>query len=259
MGSLSGRVAVVTGAASGIGRATAKVLLREGAKVVLADVNDALLSFDGQEALGLTKQHIAVRCDVSVAADVRRLFADAEEAFGPPDILVNSAGVLSWGTAIQATEEEFHRLFDVNVKGMWLSCREFIARKLESAGTGSIVNVASTCSYFVEPEAALYCASKGAVSALTRAMAIDHAANGLRINCVEPGWIRTGMSEPTLSAIGDEIAVNAKIGESHPIGRIGDPAEIAEAILFLVSDAASFCVGMEMVVDGGMSIGRRVV
>ena len=175
----------VTGAASGIGRATAKVLLREGAKVVLADVNDALLSFDGQEALGLTKQHIAVRCDVSVAADVRRLFADAQEAFGPPDTLVISAESFPWGTAIQATEEEFHRLFDVNVKGMWLQAAAVHRSEAGVCRNWKHVNVASTCSYFVEPEASPLPASKGAVSARRGPWPLMMSANGLRINCVE--------------------------------------------------------------------------
>jgi NAD(P)-dependent dehydrogenase (short-subunit alcohol dehydrogenase family) len=248
---LEGKVAIVTGAGSGIGRATALAFVAEGARVVIAD-----RSRDGAgERLGLVSErggsgHVVV-ADVSNAADAARIVDDAVAAFGRIDTLVNNAAVMVSKAVPELTEDEWDLVLGVNLKGVFLCSRQAILRFRQQAGGGAIVNMASVNSFYAEGGVAAYCAAKGGVQQLTRAMALDHSAEGIRVNCICPGWIDTPLNAPYFAAPGArEFA-----GKLHAIGRIGQPQEIAAVVVFLASDDASFVTGASFVADGGFTAG----
>ncbi len=239
---LSGKAALVTGGASGIGRAAALALGAAGASVLVGDVN-----LPGAEATAAAIREAggkgeAIVLDISDGVAVSAAVARAKAAFGGLHIGVNCAGVtLGGGLLTDVPEENFDRTIAVNVKGTWLCLRAEIAAILESGG-GAIVNVASTMGLVASPMASSYIASKHAVVGLTKAAAMEYSAKGVRVNAVCPGGTDTAM-------IPD--AVKQALVPLHPIGRIAGPEEIAAAILFLVSPAASFVTGVAMPVDGG--------
>jgi NAD(P)-dependent dehydrogenase (short-subunit alcohol dehydrogenase family) len=257
MGRLTGRTAIVTGGGSGIGRATSAALGREGAAVLVADRDVAR----AQETCALISDRegraAPAECDVSDEESVEAMFAVADD-FGPVDILVNNAGVGAGGDAVNTTVVEWDHTLGVNLKGVWLCSRAFLRRVLDAKRPGVIVSTSSTNAFYAEPGSAAYTASKGGVSALTRSMALDYARHGVRINCVCPGIIDTPMTQPMLAAEPDPEATRRYWGSLHAIGRMGGAEEIAEAVVFLATDEASFMAGSELVVDGGLSIGTRL-
>jgi NAD(P)-dependent dehydrogenase (short-subunit alcohol dehydrogenase family) len=248
---LKDKVAIVTGAGSGIGRATALGFAAEGARVVLVDRNEA----GGAATLGLVagaggEAHLVV-ADVSRGADAERIVAETVRVYGRLDALVNNAAVMVPKAVPELSEEEWDSVLGVNLKGVFLCSKQAILCFRRQGGGGTIVNMASVNSFYAEAGIAAYCASKGGVQQLTRAMAIDHSAEGIRINCICPGWIDTPINagyfaDPAARAFADKL---------HAIGRIGQPAEIAAVATFLVSDAASFVTGASIVADGGFSAG----
>lgn len=247
---LEGRAALVTGAAAGIGRATAERLARAGAAVAVFD-RDGAGAARVVEAIGAAGgRALAVTGDVAVAADVARAVAETVAAFGGLHVLVNNAGIVRRATVVETTEEEWDRVMAVNVKSVFLAGKAAVP-VMAAAGGGAIVNIASGWGLVGGRRAASYCASKGAVVQLTRAMALDHAPDGVRVVCVCPGDTDTGMLREEARQLGEPEAAFLADAARRPLGRVGTPEDIAEAVLYLASDAARFVTGTVLVVDGG--------
>jgi NAD(P)-dependent dehydrogenase (short-subunit alcohol dehydrogenase family) len=249
-GVLAGRVAIVTGAASGIGRATANVFASEGAQMVLADLDAKAGQAAAREIVASGGQAVFVRTDVRRASDCRRLVERAGGEFGALHVLVNSAGVIRRANVVDLPESDWDLVMDVNLKSTFLIAKLAIPL-MAKAGGGSIVNVASGWGLVGGPRAAAYCASKGGVVLLTKAMAIDHGPEKIRVNCICPGDTDTPMLRDEARQLGEPEAQFLAGSARRPLGRIGAPEEVARAILFLASDAASYVTGTSLVVDGG--------
>jgi NAD(P)-dependent dehydrogenase (short-subunit alcohol dehydrogenase family) len=242
---LSGKTAIITGGGSGIGRAIAAAFAREGASVVIAGRHQDKLD---HAALEIGPQCQAVAADVSKSADVEMLVAAATRKFKRIDVLVNNAGILLPGTAESLTEEDFDQTFNVNVRGLWLLSRAVLPH-MRAAGGGSIINIGSVLSTLGARNRLAYSASKGAVLAMTRAMALDHAGEKIRVNCICPGIVETEMVARFST---DESARQQRIA-MHPMGRFGQPEEIASAAVFLASDESGWTTGSVLTIDGGYS------
>ena len=239
---LKGRVVIVTGAAQGIGEACARRFAREGAQVVIADVADARGQALAAE-LGATYQH----CDVGDKAQVDALVAQVLRQHGRIDVLVNNAGIFKAANFLQVTEADFDAVLRVNLKGAFL-VGQAVARVMAQAGRGAIVNMSSVNSVLAIPDIASYNVSKGGINQLTRAMALALADKGVRVNAVGPGTIATELAAQAV--LTSEEAKN-KIMMRTPIKRLGEPAEVADVVAFLASDAASYMTGEIVMVDGG--------
>jgi NAD(P)-dependent dehydrogenase (short-subunit alcohol dehydrogenase family) len=254
---LDGRRAVVTGGAGGIGRATSLALADAGAEVIVADLASDRAAMTSSEIVERGGTAEGVACDVTDETSVEKLFAVAGPA--PLDILVNTAGVAFEGNALTTPTADWDQTLDVNVKGTWLCSRAFIARALAGERPADrdrvIVNTSSTNAFLAETDSAAYTASKGAVSALTRSMALDFASQGIRVNCVCPGIIATPLTARAFEAADDPERLRRHWDKLHAIGRMGMPEDIAPVIVFLATDDARFIVGAEIVADGGLSIG----
>ncbi len=247
-GRLENKVALVTGGSSGIGRASALTFAREGAKVVVADV----VVGGGEETIGMIKkaggEAIFVKADVSKAAEVEAMVTKAVEAYGRLDCTFNNAGIEgALVSTVDYTEEDWDRVIAINLKGVWLCMKYEIPRMLKQGG-GTIVNTASGWGLVGGRSASAYVASKHGVVGLTKTAALEYAKSGIRVNAVCPGVIRTPMVERGL-AISPEF--EAQVVAAAPVGRMGKPEEIAEAVAWLCSEAASFVTGHAMSVDGG--------
>jgi NAD(P)-dependent dehydrogenase (short-subunit alcohol dehydrogenase family) len=253
MGRVEGKVAVVTGAASGIGRVTALALAAEGARVGIADVDEG-----GGEAVAARIREAGGeafyrRTDVTSLADLEAVIGQAADEHGSLDVLVNNAAVAVAGSVGEMAEEDWARVVDVNLSGVWRGMRAAIPR-MAAQGSGSIVNLSSVQAHVGFVGWAGYAAAKGGVDALTRQAAVEYAPRGIRINAVVPGTIATEMNERIMRESPDPAAVLAGWTTMHPMGRVGQPKEVAAAIMFLASDEASFVTGELLRVDGGMIV-----
>jgi len=249
-GQLHGKVAIITGAASGIGRATALLFASEGAAVVITDVNESGGQAVAAEIANSGGQSAFEPGDVTRAADGKRVIERAIRDFGGIHVLLNNAGIIRRASVVELSEADWDRVMAVNVKSIFLMSRQAIP-VIEQAGGGSIVNTASGWGLAGGPRAAVYCASKGAVVLLTKAMAIDHGWQKIRVNCICPGDTDTAMLRNEAEQLGEPNHRFLAEATKRPLGRIGKPEEIAQAVLYLASDAASFVTGTALVVDGG--------
>jgi NAD(P)-dependent dehydrogenase (short-subunit alcohol dehydrogenase family) len=249
---LAGKTAVITGGGTGIGQAIAVAFAQEGARVAVAGRRKEKL----QETLAQLKQTgceaIAVECDVTKAADTERLVKATEDRFGNVNILINNAGALSVSTVETISEEDWDRLMATNVKGPFLMSRAVLPA-MRRAGGGSIVNIGSVLGIAAVRDRAAYCASKGGVAMLTKAMALDHAPDKIRVNCVCPSIVESDMTQMFFA----ETEVARKARESRlasiPLGRFGKPNDIAGIVVFLASDESSWMTGAVIPVDGGVT------
>ncbi|PKM13031.1 MAG: short chain dehydrogenase [Gammaproteobacteria bacterium HGW-Gammaproteobacteria-5] len=244
----SGQVALVTGAAAGIGRATAQAFAEQGLKVVLADIDEAGIR-DGAESIRAAGgQAIAVRCDVTRDAEVKALIEQTLAQYGRLDYAFNNAGIeIEQGRLAEGSEAEFDAIMGVNVKGVWLCMKHQLPVMLAQDG-GAIVNTASVAGLGAAPKMSIYAASKHAVIGLTKSAAIEYAKKQIRVNAVCPAVIDTDMFHRAYEADPRKAEFAAAM---HPVGRIGKVEEIAAAVLYLCSDSAAFTTGHALAVDGG--------
>jgi len=248
---LKGRVALITGGTEGMGYATAELFLREGAKVVVTGRS----AEKGRKALAKMRglgEAAFVRGDVSKAKDAQRMVEGTVRRFGRIDILFNNAGVYVEKLAEDTSEDEWDRVLDINLKGTFLVSKYAIPY-MKRQRSGSIINNSSDAGLVGNRSCPAYCASKGAVTIMTKAMALDYAKYNIRVNSVNPGTIDTPMLAYEAKASGNRKAYLKKMDEENPIGRVGRPDEVAQAVLFLASDAASFVTGAALSVDGGLT------
>lgn len=245
---LKDKVAIITGAASGIGQACAVLFAKEGARVVVADFNAAQGERTAREITASGGAAAFHSVDVSSPSLVENLVRFTLSTYGRLDILVNAAGTLFYGTVLETDDNAWNKVIDINLKGTFLCCRAAIPEMIRQGG-GSIVNFSSTTgAHDACAHAVAYVASKGGVAALTRAISIDHARQGVRINAICPGPTDTPMLRTALPP-----EALAEFADSFPMGRLGNPSEIAAAALFLASDESSFMTGSMLTVDGGQT------
>jgi NAD(P)-dependent dehydrogenase (short-subunit alcohol dehydrogenase family) len=249
-GALAGRVALVTGGASGIGRATSILFAREGAAVAISDINaDAGLQVS-REIVAAGGRALFEHGDVSSAPDCERVVDRTLREFGGIHVLFNNAGIIRRASVVGLSEQDWDRVMAVNVKSVFLMSR-LVVPVMAKAGGGSIINTASGWGLVGGARAAVYCASKGAVVLLTKAMAVDHGPQNIRVNCICPGDTDTGMLRNEARQLGEPEDKFLAESARRPLGRVGRVEEIAQAALYLASDAASFVTGTALVVDGG--------
>lgn len=247
---LENKKAIVTGGAGGIGRATCLAFAREGAQVAVVDLDLQAAQAVADEIRAAGGTAIAVGADVSQEPDIERVVGETVDAFGRVDVVFNNAGIIRRTTAEETTVEEWDRVFGVNVRAIFLMCKHVVP-VMASGGGGSIVNTGSGWGLKGGGRAISYCASKGAVVNMTRALAIDHGAQGIRVNSVNPGDVNTGMLRDEARQLAQDAGSFLAEAADRPLGRMGEPEEIAAAVVWLASDESSYVTGSALVVDGG--------
>lgn len=244
---LQGKVSIITGAANGIGQACARLFAQQGAKVVLADIQDAPGQALAQELVAQGHQASFVHCDVGIKADVDALVGQAMQQHGRIDVLVSNAGIFKASPFLEVSESDFDEVLRVNLKGAFLM-GQAAARAMKTTGGGAIVHMSSVNGVMAIPEIASYNVSKGGINQLTRAMALALADDGIRVNAVAPGTIATELAR---QAVLTSDAARRKILSRTPMKRLGEPEEVARAVAFLASDASSYITGEILTIDGG--------
>jgi NAD(P)-dependent dehydrogenase (short-subunit alcohol dehydrogenase family) len=248
--SLEGKAAVITGAASGIGRGISLLLAQMGAAVALLDIDAGEGEAAATEIRNQSREAIYLQCDVRRAADCKNAVEAVTRKWNVIDILCNGAGIAIRKDVVELTEEEWDSALDVTLKGIFLLSREVIPHMVR-VGSGSIINIGSGWSLKGGPQAASYCAAKGGVVNLTRAMAIDHGKHNIRVNCVCPGDIDTPMLRSECAQLGQNEQAFMREAANRPLARVGTPEDVANAVLFLASPMSTWITGATLVVDGG--------
>jgi len=247
---LEDKRAIVTGGAGGIGRATALAFAAEGARVIVVDIDAGGAAAVVDEIRALGGEAVAIAADVSQEADIGRVVAETVAVFGGIDVVFNNAGLIRRATAIDTTVDEWDRVFGVNVRSIFLMSK-YVVPVMADGGGGSIINTGSGWGLTGGANALSYCASKGAVVNMTRALAIDHGPQGIRVNSVNPGDTNTGMLRDEARQLSANEEAFLAESSDRPLGRMGEPEEIAAAVVWLASDASSYVTGSALVVDGG--------
>lgn len=252
MGRVAGKVALVTGAGLGLGRASSLLLASEGARLVVGDIDEGLAANTAAEIVKAGGEALALHHDVSKPKDWPAVMAAIEQRFGRLDVLVNNAGIAVAKNIEDTSLAEWRRTMAINLDGVFLGCQEAI-KLMKQSGGGSIINLSSIDGIIGEADLAAYCASKGGVRTLTKAVAVHCAEQryGIRCNSIHPGYIWTPQTENYLRDLGTLEQEKAKALSRHPIGFLGEPNDIAYMVLYLASDESKFVTGSEMVVDGG--------
>ena len=248
---LKGKIGIITGAGSGIGRACAIALAREGARVALVGRRKDRIEEVAHE---IGEPAFAIAADISKTSEITSLIDGTLKQFSGLNFLLNNAGALHVGTAEQITEEQWDQTFNVNVRSVWLLSRGALPH-MRKAGGGSIINVASILGLVAARNRAAYASSKGAVVQLTKAMALDHGHDNIRVNAICPSFVETELTERLLSQVADAAAFRRERIAAHPIGRLGRPDDIAGLAVYLASDESSWMTGTALPVDGGYAAG----
>lgn len=247
------KVIIITGAGKGIGRAAALAFASEGGSVVVADISDV----DGRETVKQIKasggKSVFVQCDVAQTEDVQHLVNEAVANFGGVDVLYNNAGVVRYGTVVDMSEEDWDRILNINLRGSFLTCKYAIP-EMRKRGGGAIVNTTSVQAFASQQTVAAYSASKGGILSMTKTIALDHALENIRCNCIAPGSIETPMLNDAANLFVPENPQQAidDWGKLHPLGRVGTADEVAKLAMFLASDDSSFSTGSCFFIDGGL-------
>ena len=250
---LAGRIAIVTGGGQGIGAAIAQRFCEAGARVVIAQRSAEVGEAHARGLRAAGHQALFVRADIAEHADVDALVERTVEAFGPPDILVNNAGIGVFRDPLTMTDDDWRRCFAVDLDGAWYATRAVLPHML-ALGRGSIVNVASNHAFQIIPGCFPYPIAKHALIGMTRALAVEYGARGVRVNAVCPAYIETRAATDYWDTFPDPAAERARAAGLHPLGRVGRPDEVAWPVLFLASDEASFVNGEALMIDAGMSV-----
>jgi meso-butanediol dehydrogenase/(S,S)-butanediol dehydrogenase/diacetyl reductase len=250
---LQGQTAIITGAAAGIGAASAALFAREGAKVVAVDIDGALLKQVSDQTEKANGVCLAMTADVSKRGDVQKVVGAAMEKFGRIDILFNNAGIVPPGKVDTITEEEWDRAMTINVKSMYLFCHAVVPR-FKKQGGGVILNTASATALRAVADRACYTATKAAVIGLTKSMALDYVRDNIRVNCLCPGTVDTPSLAQRIAAFPDPVEARKNFIARQPMARFGTSEEIAQAALYLVSPEAGFVTGLAFAIDGGFSL-----
>lgn len=249
---LQNKVAIVTGAGKGIGQGIARVFVKHGAEVVLADSDEAAGQQTAEDIRQSGGDALFIKCDVSDEEHVKAMIEATVAKYGQINILVNNAGIGVYKTVLDTSSEEWDRCLGVNLKGVFL-CSKYAIPHIQAAGGGAIVNIASVHSYQNVGGTAPYAASKGGVVALTRVMAIDHGRDNIRVNAICPGWIYTPLIRGIFAGAPDPEEAKHAVERRQILGRLGTPEEVGEAAAFLASDEASYITGASLMVDNGMT------
>ena len=257
MGRLEGKVAVVTGGADGIGHAISKAMAREGAWVFLSDVDDAKGNAAAEAIRQTGGKAEYVHCDVGSDADIKALIEGAVQRAGRLDVLVNNAAIAIGGMPVhEMTDEQWHKLININLTSVFRGCKHALPHMIAQKA-GSIINMASAQGHIGLDGWTAYAGAKGAVMSMSRQMAVEFGPHNVRVNSISPGTINTPMNVEVIAELGEHVA-RAWV-KMHPIGRIGLPEEVAEAAVYLASDAAGFTTGIDLRVDGGLTAAPRYV